>query len=1389
MNTKNRKQQVSDGIVQSLRAFTGSLTRLLPALNLVAAPIARGQTSNLPDPRTSPRRKRTTRFAKSSLLALACALAGVASARADGQVTVTAATGGAAIPATTANGAWTKLTGPVLTESASGSIAGNGTVVLTVPNGFEFNPNASVTVLVEGCIGPQAINGVSNGGTIPVTATSTTLTFEVTSRSGASPAAGITLTFQNIQVRPTAGSPLASGNLLESGTCGLKNLTLPSGTWGFLREVGGAATAYQITGTNYTTAGAPVSITIQKVDQFGNPSNDSTAETLLFSGCGTAGANAPTVNDSPDAFTTGITVIFDANGSATVTLIDYLAETATLNVTDGTTSSSTGLSITVVPGPASALSFDAAPGSVTYGSTFEVAVHTTDEYGNPSTTGLGSSVDVTLTLTSGPGSLSGTVTQDIGTSAGNGTADFTGLGITAAGTGQVLTASADGLTSGAYTINVAQLMIAPAVVVGNKIYDGTTGAPIIGRSLAGVLGSDDVSLGLSGVAAFADKHAGTGKPVTVTGLSLTGSAAANYQLATTSTSAAADITARPVAIAATSQHRTYDGTTVSDAMPTISSGSLATGDTCALNQHFGDKHVGKGKLLIPSGSINDGNGGNNYSVTFLATTNGVIDPTPITVTAAPDNKPYDGTTGSTGVPVVAGAIASGDTPSFTQAFDNRNAGAGKTLIPAGSIDDGAGGSSYAVSFVSSTAGTITAQPITVTAVPDHKEYDGTTASAAVPTLTAGSLISPDTAVWTEAFSDKTAGAGKTLIPGGVVADGNGGNNYVVTFVNNTGGVISAKALTVTGITASDKAYDGTLTATLNTAGAALNGLAALDVVNLDTTGATGAFTDPNVGSGKTVLVSGLTIEGADAGNYTLTQPATTANITQAGLTVTGIEGLNKVYDGTNSATLIVNNAVLVGVLTGDTVMLDTTNAVGAFADKNVGTGKLVTVSGLALLGADAAKYTLTQPATNADITSATLTVTGITASDKVYDGTASATLDTTSAALASVINGDDVTLDTTAAAGAFDDPNAGTGKTVQVSGLAISGADLGNYTLTQPTTTASITVADAVVTTWPTASAITYGQTLADSTLSAVSATTGSFAFATPSTAPGAGTAPQSVIYTPADTANYHPATGSVSVTVNPAALTVSAASFSRTYGADNPSITGTLTGVLAGDNMTVTCSTDAQASSPAGTYSIVPALSDPNNRLANYSVTVNNGTLTITPASSTVALSSSQYPSVEGSSVGLTATLSPVAPAATTPTGSVQFYANGQPLAGPVALTDGAATLNTTQLSAGSNTITSVYLGDANFLASSNSLIQAVQMDIQTVTILSIVANGDGTATVTCQGVPDTQYLVQATPALNVPITWETVSTNTSGYIDGQWTYVDDMTQHPQRFFRAAKP
>src|SRR5262249_38751835 len=158
---------------------------------------------------------------------------------------------------------------------------------------------------------------------------------------------------------------------------------------------------------------------------------------------------------------------------------------------------------------------------------------------------------------------------------------------------------------------------------------------------------------------------------------------------------------------------------------------------------------------------------------------------------------------------------------------------------------------------------------------------------------------------------------------------------------------------------------------------------------------------------------GLALAGPQASNYTLTQPTTTANITPATLTVTGITAANKVYDATPKAIVNTAGATLVGVFAGDTVTLDKTSASGTFASKDVGTGITVTMSGLTIAGPQAGDYTLTQPTASADITpfaigGGSTGVTGITATNKVYDATPKAILNTAGATLVGIFAGDTV---------------------------------------------------------------------------------------------------------------------------------------------------------------------------------------------------------------------------------------------------------------------------------------------------------------------------------------------------------------------------------------------
>ncbi len=231
------------------------------------------------------------------------------------------------------------------------------------------------------------------------------------------------------------------------------------------------------------------------------------------------------------------------------------------------------------------------------------------------------------------------------------------------------------------------------------------------------------------------------------------------------------------------------------------------------------------------------------------------------------------------------------------------------------------------------------------------------------------------------------------------------------------------------------------------------------------------------GSGvATVAVEGLTVATAPPHSITASYGGDAAfegnsttllqTINQRTVTVTNVSASNKTYDGNTSATLSFGSPSLLGVVGIETVTLNTVSAVGTFDNKNVGANKLVTVTGLSIGGADVANYVLSSAAvtTTASIEPKVLTVTGITANDKVYDGTTQASLNTGSAALVGVVTGEAVSLDAGSAVGNFGSKNIGTDKPVTVSGLTISGTGAGNYTLTQPTTSASITPATASVT-------------------------------------------------------------------------------------------------------------------------------------------------------------------------------------------------------------------------------------------------------------------------------------------------------------------------------------
>ena len=222
----------------------------------------------------------------------------------------------------------------------------------------------------------------------------------------------------------------------------------------------------------------------------------------------------------------------------------------------------------------------------------------------------------------------------------------------------------------------------------------------------------------------------------------------------------------------------------------------------------------------------------------------------------------------------------------------------------------------------------------------------------------------------------------------ITATYSGDNTYESSSASAIPLSVTPAILTITGVTAVGKAYDGGTSATLQTAGAILHGVVSPDVISLDFAGATGTFSDKNVGT-KTVTVAGITFSGAGFSNYTLVQPATTADISPKGLTVTGITAIDKTYDGKANADLNTSAAALSGVVGNESVTLHANGTVsGTFADKNAGTDKPVIVTGIFITGQDVGNYTVAQPTSlTANIAKAGQTITWSNPADIVY-GTA-----------------------------------------------------------------------------------------------------------------------------------------------------------------------------------------------------------------------------------------------------------------------------------------------------------------------------------------------------------------------------------------------------------------
>ena len=346
------------------------------------------------------------------------------------------ATGGEAISADTAGGAWTSLTGPSYIEGNSGAV-GAGTIILKIPAGFEFDTGGvapAILVQRNGGSGPDALNlnGATNGQVLAVTSvTSTQIVFTVTSAS--SGLVSDSLTWQNLRVRPTNGN-LPSGQMVitSEGTAVIQQVQADATSWGSLAEIPGSPAKLAILTEPSATATAGALFAREPVveiqDAYGN---------LVTTASGTVTA----VRDAGAGALQGTLSATVVGGVAVFTnLYHNVATNITIGFSSGSLTPATSTVVSIQAAPADHLvkvQGDSQTGTVATALPVNPTVKVVDAFGNPVT---GASVNFTV-LTGGGGVGTATVVSD---AAGLAATTYT-LG-TASGTGNnTLQAAVSGL--------------------------------------------------------------------------------------------------------------------------------------------------------------------------------------------------------------------------------------------------------------------------------------------------------------------------------------------------------------------------------------------------------------------------------------------------------------------------------------------------------------------------------------------------------------------------------------------------------------------------------------------------------------------------------------------------------------------------------------------------------------------------------------------------------------------------------------------------------------------------------------------------------------------------------------------------------------------------------
>ncbi|GEP52546.1 hypothetical protein FNO01nite_32180 [Flavobacterium noncentrifugens] len=601
----------------------------------------------------------------------------------------------------------------------------------------------------------------------------------------------------------------------------------------------------------------------------------------------------------------------------------------------------------------------------------------------------------------------------------------------------------------ALTVNKKAATLPNAAAV-DKIYNRTTTATITPGTISGIINSDAVTV--SGGGTFASLNAGLNIGVTPA-LTLAGAKAANYAL-TQPTNLSADITPKPLTIpGAAILNKVFDGNTDATFSGTLT-GVISPDDVAlSVTAGFDFPFASPGIPVTVDASL-VGAAVNNYKLPALTGFTADITPKALTVSDARAlNKIFDGNANAIITGTLEGVI-SPDEVTFVGSglFDSPAVGLNVPVTSTSTITGDI--SNYTLQQPTGLRANITADaliPQTITFDNLNNLIYGTANFNLSATATSGLAVvyeSSDATIASVSGNTITTNKTGTVT---ITATQPGNGTYDVANPVTQTLTITPKELTLANAAATNKIYDGTNNATVT---GTLSGIVNSDDVTFI---GTGNFAATAVAQNINVTAV-ITLGGSAAANYSIVQPTgLTASITVKTLTISGLTVLDKVYDKTTVATN--DGGILNGIVQNEDV---TFTGMVAFTSADAGTN-IPVISSLELSGDTASNYVLTQPTSlNADITRAALTVTGLTAENKVYNRNTAAVLNG-NPVLQNVIDGDDVALSGTATA-VFNNKNVGTAKPIIVSGYTLTGTSASNYSVTQPTgITANITAANVTI--------------------------------------------------------------------------------------------------------------------------------------------------------------------------------------------------------------------------------------------------------------------------------------------------------------------------------------